>query len=100
METSRQEQIQELSEILEDAKTKALGTIGSQNYGFGFWYATAVYNSGYRKQNEGEWIDKRCSVCGGRQPYTAGGTNFATTYYQFKSKYCPNCGVKMKGNKK
>ena len=63
--------------------------------------AEALYTAGYRKQSEGEWIAKeristskrgrtihyatyKCSVCGkwnGRK----------------KQKYCPDCGVKMKG---
>ena len=53
---------------------------------------------GYRKQSEGEWEvsdipDEKyvCSVCGG-----------ACWYYDYrgelaKSRYCPNCGAKMKG---
>ena len=60
--------------------------------------ATLLYNAGYRKQSEGEWIPSDipqekyvCSVCGG-----------ACWYYDYqgdvaKSRYCPNCGAKMKG---
>lgn len=60
--------------------------------------AEALYNAGYRKQSEGEWIASNipqekyvCSVCGG-----------ACWYYDCqgevaKSRYCPNCGAKMKG---
>jgi hypothetical protein len=63
--------------------------------------AEALYNAGYRKQSEGEWIERdciteskrgrtihystqKCSVCGrwnGRH----------------KTNFCPNCGAKMKG---
>lgn len=53
--------------------------------------AEALYNAGYRKQNEGEWLTDRfglersiCSVCGA--VYEGDGGNF-----------CPNCGAKMKG---
>ena len=58
----------------------------------------ALYNAGYRKQSEGEWKPSDipqekyvCSVCGG-----------ACWYYDYqgdvaKSRYCPNCGAKMKG---
>lgn len=58
--------------------------------------ATALYNIGYRKQSEGEWVIKwrstfpqyepseyQCSVCG--------------LVRTVKHKYCPNCGSKMKG---
>lgn len=58
---------------------------------------TDLLNAGYRKQSEGEWVPSDipqekyvCSVCGG-----------ACWYYDFrgdvaKSRYCPNCGSKMK----
>jgi rubrerythrin len=60
--------------------------------------AEYLYNEGYRKQSEGEWVTSDipqekyvCSVCGG-----------ACWYYDYqgevaKSRYCPNCGAKMKG---
>lgn len=52
----------------------------------------ALYNAGYRKQSEGEWIDVedtllyryKCSLCG--EIKLGKMTNF-----------CPNCGAKMKG---
>lgn len=54
--------------------------------------AEALYNAGYRKQSEGEWIDVedtflyryKCSLCG--EIKLGKMTNF-----------CPNCGAKMKG---
>ena len=61
-------------------------------------YANNAYREGYRKQSEGEWVTSdipqekyACSVCGG-----------ACWYYDYqgevaRSKYCPNCGAKMKG---
>ena len=50
--------------------------------------AKEIINHGYRKQNEGEWYDKgslscRCSMCGGKS--------------NKESRFCPNCGAKMKG---
>lgn len=62
--------------------------------------AEAVYNAGYRKQSEGTWEKSDipgekyvCSECGG-----------ACWYYDYegdvaKSKFCPNCGAKMKGGR-
>ena len=60
--------------------------------------AKKLHLKGNRKQSEGEWIPSDipqekyvCSVCGG-----------ACWYYDYqgevaKSRYCPNCGAKMKG---
>ena len=48
--------IEEIASVLEQAKIDALATIGSMNEGFGMWYAKAIYNAGYRKQREGEWV--------------------------------------------
>lgn len=48
----KEKQIKEMAEILEKAKTNALLTIGSMNNGFGMWYATQLYNAGYRKVEE------------------------------------------------
>lgn len=67
------------------------------NYG-GFEYHKAYYTSeiarelyeqGYRKQSEGEWVKgsigntRSCSLCG--------------ETVTFRNNYCPNCGAKMKG---
>lgn len=61
-------------------------------------YAEMVYNAVCRKQSEGEWVKSDipqekyvCSACGG-----------ACWYYDFKgdvakSRFCPNCGARMKG---
>lgn len=63
--------------------------------------AEYLYNAGYRKQKEGEWVANRhisvskrnrtihyetykCSVCG-------------TWNGRHRQKYCPNCGAKIKG---
>ena len=55
--------------------------------------AIELYNLGYRKQSEGEWVTKgdylkilKCSACGCT----------ADSIYA-KTPYCPNCGAKMKG---
>lgn len=60
--------------------------------------AIDLYNAGYRKQSEGEWIAHieigamnnfwECSVCGWKT------VSFTEMRH---SKYCPNCGAKMKG---
>lgn len=47
--------------------------------------AKALYAADYRKQTKGAWIGiyyYQCSVCTGESEY--------------KTKYCPHCGAKMK----
>ena len=60
---------------------------------FADWLTEALYNEGYRKQSEGEWITEgdelrntTCSVC-----------NYWVETPYGKTPYCPNCGAKMKG---
>ena len=58
--------------------------------------AATLYEAGYRKQSEGEWVVKwmstfpqyepseyECSICGYKRSVL--------------HNYCPNCGAKMKG---
>lgn len=55
----------------------------------GTYIASKLYDAGYSKQSVGEWKrdscgnTKKCSICG--------------ETVTFKSKYCPECGAKMKG---
>lgn len=53
-----------------------------------FAHAEALYNAGYRKQIEGEWIPNPGGgwLCGNCKKYSHGLRNF-----------CPECGAKMKG---
>ncbi len=53
-----------------------------------------LYNEGYRKQRVGEW--KKLYDKAPRYVCTACNHLFNNKSY----KYCPNCGVKMKGDKK
>jgi hypothetical protein len=61
-----------------------------------FDVAEALYNAGYRKQSEGEWI------------WTESGTEDYEQYWlcsccnnksYWKSKFCEECGAKMKGGR-
>lgn len=72
------------------------------------WLVTKLYNAGYRKQTEGEWLDRKgksvkfnendgcpekscyCSVC---EEWLV-----ASDEYPCIGNYCPNCGAKMKGD--
>lgn len=89
-------EIEELSDFFYSVdRTSYLGgPIRVMNYNA---LALACYDAGYRKQREGTWEKSDisgekyvCSECGG-----------ACWYYDFegdvaKSKFCPNCGAKMK----
>lgn len=82
---SKEKQIKEMGFIIRE--NAPLSTISSQDL------AEILYESDYRKQSEGEWIDAdpngylyrfTCSLCG--KTKLGKGTPF-----------CPNCGASMKG---
>lgn len=62
--------------------------------------AKNLYNAGYRKQSEGEWVyntddftpKQRCTACGYNKPIAAG-----EGVIQEPKHFCPNCGARMKG---
>ena len=72
-------------------------------------FAEALYNAGYRKQSEGEWIPYESESYGGNDETTwykcsncgkdAYGRCWDDEWYSMPicSEYCPNCGAKMKG---
>ena len=71
-------------------------------------HAKSLYNAGYRKQSEGEWIDLYkgkyanplyvCSVCEkGTLLRVEGNELGQPETVQALSPYCPHCGAKMKG---
>jgi hypothetical protein len=80
---SEKTQIEEMANVLEKAKIDALATIGSMNHGFGMWYAKALYNDGYRKQSEAEWIsvEERLPDGNGRFLTVDGKGNMMTCYF-------------------
>lgn len=61
--------------------------------------AEQLYNEGYRKQSDGEWIEHheygtmnqslQCSVCNWKTVFVVMGKK--------DYKFCPNCAAKMKG---
>ena len=93
---SREKQIEEMAKLLNRcAAVCEDGCICSEKE-----HSEALYNAGYRKQSEGEWVDKRtgaysrmqswCSACGKHSGIGGIESNR-------HKPYCPNCGAKMKG---
>jgi hypothetical protein len=71
----------------------------------GAWHVSVhLYEAGYRKQSEGEWIYHECvsSYDGAKSGYSCSKCSafvdeevFDTD--EFHKKHCGNCGAKMKG---
>lgn len=59
--------------------------------------AVALYEAGYRKQSEGEWVTKDgffvCSNCDRTKPFAV----IRDEVHYYGCNHCPNCGSKMKG---
>ena len=106
---SKEKQISEIAKILteyadcgECEKCNFLTVCGEKRL------ATKLYEAGYRKQSEGEWIDRyngkyanpiyECSQCG-EVPLKKTHINELNTMELIDalSSFCPNCGSKMKG---
>jgi hypothetical protein len=102
-------QIEEMAELLIDIQRdfneycakpcrecELAGTVNCEN----IYKSEALYNAGYRKQSEGEWVDKPtgsyrrmqswCSACG---KHSGIGGIESNRHKPF----CPNCGARMKG---
>ena len=87
---SKEKLIEEMTEILEHSCERECPKPTNCDY----CQAVLLYNAGYRKQSEGEWVKFRlsaddtanrwkCSVCKSER--------------HEETDYCPNCGAKMKG---
>ena len=90
-------QIEEMAKVIKSS----LDGLGCGNFNFtgeeiSTMFAKDLYNAGYRKQSEMEWLfddgmDRYCSNCG---------ANALTSCFEYKqicTPYCPFCGAKMKG---
>ena len=62
--------------------------------------AEALYNAGYRKQSEGEWIDSLKGYCQCSNCRTSFETLPTTFMFKLNNRFCRNCGAKMKGGAK
>ena len=57
--------------------------------------AEALYNAGYSKQSDGEW-EKRTFIIFDSEKVGYNCSECNTTW-DTETKFCPNCGAKMKG---
>jgi hypothetical protein len=97
---SKEKQIEEMAKVLCGMKNGCDGCMWDKVHCNERNYAEEIYNAGYRKQSEGEWIDKPtgaysrmqswCSDCGKHSGIGGIESNR-------HKPYCPNCGAKMKG---
>jgi hypothetical protein len=92
----KEKQIEEMARtICKHYNTEKCTKCGEYPYCSVGLYAEALYNAGYRKQSEGEWISNRqtdeliCNLCGAIAPVDCEKERF------YKSNFCPNCGSKM-----
>ena len=104
---SKEKQIEEMAKIFSEAEQMA--ACWSRECNECKYYETngeycrachgveALYDAGYRKQSEGEWVrvmnHKECSKCGYNAPYKKIKAGY---HLQDLAKFCPNCGAKMK----
>ena len=84
---SREKQIEEIKNDICTAADYCYGACNECNLGS---LAESLYNAGYRKQSEGEWILVQERDC----YYTC--SNCKGGFKGYKFNYCPNCGAKMK----
>lgn len=90
---SKEKQIEEMAETMSHSCEKECRRNKYGEFDCEYCEAELLYNAGYRKQEEGEWIKRNyscyCSVCGGEHgfAFTTGSAH----------NYCPNCGARMGG---
>ena len=59
--------------------------------------AERIYNAGYRKQSEGEWLEQVRVSKEGKPLLRHYKCNLCGVYLATQANYCPHCGAKMKG---
>ena len=75
--------------------------VGASEHCLLYKIATRLYTAGYRKQSEGEWVEKDDGFGGVYYDCTACGCSWTTidgTPMENNMNYCPECGAKMTGS--
>lgn len=94
--TDREKQIEEIKDTIDSVYGCDCAYYGVE----GFAIAKALYDAGYRKQVDGEWLERKgerwigSEVC---ETYTYYNCSICEGYSLRRTNHCPNCGAKMKG---
>lgn len=97
--------IEEMAKVIKSS----LDGLGIGNFNFtgdeiSTMFAKALYNAGYRKQSDGEWIEQIKTTTNAKGMTANYTINFCSNCgyeigtIRYRHKYCPNCGAKMKGD--
>ena len=86
----REKQIEEMADEIRRIRESYFGQAD-------YLFAMKMYEAGYRKQSEGEWVRKDgflvCSNCDSTKPFAV----IRDEIHYFGCNYCNKCGAKMKG---
>jgi hypothetical protein len=97
---SKEKQIEEMKYDICTAADYCYGACEECNLGR---LAEHLYNAGYRKQSEGEWVDEPNFAQKGLKGkyYVCSNCNVCVPAIEelplYQWEYCPRCGAKMKG---
>ena len=89
-------QIEEMTKIIHGYCEAPCKDGGCQNC-FEYKRAEALYNAGYRKQSEGEWIEVDDGVLIGDGKHLECSKCGVWKKDKQRSNFCSHCGAKMKG---
>lgn len=97
---TKEKQIEEIAKTLCGMKNDCDGCMWNKTHCNERNYAEEIYAAGYRKQSEGEWIDKPTGAYGRMQSWCSAcskHSGIGGIESNRHKPYCPNCGAKMKG---
>ncbi|MEE1046061.1 MAG: hypothetical protein U0M60_01415 [Clostridia bacterium] len=95
---SKEKQIEEMAEIMSHSCEGECFTNKDGLTDCAVCEACLLYEAGYRKQSEGEWILTQEKRLFGDKYYTCSNCQ-SINPTMIKFNYCFNCGAKMKGEK-